>query len=609
MRLRLLLALVAFPSFMLAVATSQPPKEGKEKAPPKLEPGKMLPSPLRQALELTEEQAQKLDAIEKAAYEKLLKVLTQAQRQQMEELATKGPGRGLDPKGPTRRETTPLPRPILPPGPRILNPAKLDFLASPQTPDVHFTLTGDAAEGDLGDWRKEHSGRGIRFLSGEDSNRDGKSFGSASWMAKGINAKLGRWYRFRADVLVQDGFQVPQGELYLDVEFFKDNGKNPLDHIKKSVLEQIERQRKDFLDPATNKSLGHGTWRSVAIEFRTPFTEIDALRLSIGFVGGRGTRDDSELWVREIELTPIPDPKEYLAPTKGEAKQPLALKSLVNLGGRWYYDPRGEKTEIPKQFDHTNVDRLYYLTDRLEAPFAGNVSSWLRRGYLDRDGNVIEKDRFIPDAVTISFTNQHLVMRSRNLPNHPTAVFPDRTRFLDGNPNSIREQNYTWYLPLEPKENPNHIAMKPKNENRALPMGPIGVAVNGVVFFNPFDESNEIDAVWRLDRCCGHPSPGQEYHYHKYPVCTNTSWNDDGESHSPLIGFAFDGFPVYGPYEAAGEMAKDSKKNPLNDFNLHFDEARGFHYHVTPGQSPHLIGGFWGELDARNRGKKGGKKN
>ena len=68
------------------------------------------------------------------------------------------------------------------------------------------------------------------------------------------------------------------------------------------------------------------------------------------------------------------------------------------------------------------------------------------------------------------------------------------------------------------------------------------------------------------------------------------------------IGFAFDGFPVYGPYEAAGELAKDSKARPLNAFNLHEDDDRGPHYHVTPGKFPHLIGGFWGEFESKNRG-------
>ena len=105
----------------------------------------------------------------------------------------------------------------------------------------------------------------------------------------------------------------------------------------------------------------------------------------------------------------------------------------------------------------------------------------------------------------------------------------------------------------------------------------------------------------RLDRCCGHPSPGFEYHYHKYPVCVKSPWTDDGKGHSPLIGFAFDGFLIFGPYEAEGELAKDSHKNPLNAFNIHYDEARGWHYHVTPGKFPHLIGGYWGLADSRNR--------
>ena len=47
-------------------------------------------------------------------------------------------------------------------------------------------------------------------------------------------------------------------------------------------------------------------------------------------------------------------------------------------------------------------------------------------------------------------------------------------------------------------------------------------------------------------------------------------------------------------------MAKDDASNPLNEFNLHEDTARGPHYHVTPGQFPHIIGGYWGFVDRRN---------
>jgi hypothetical protein len=51
---------------------------------------------------------------------------------------------------------------------------------------------------------------------------------------------------------------------------------------------------------------------------------------------------------------------------------------------------------------------------------------------------------------------------------------------------------------------------------------------------------------------------------------------------------------------AKGLMAKDDTKNPLDAFNMRFDEDRGWHYHVTPGQFPYVIGGFAGTVDPRN---------
>jgi len=138
------------------------------------------------------------------------------------------------------------------------------------------------------------------------------------------------------------------------------------------------------------------------------------------------------------------------------------------------------------------------------------------------------------------------------------------------------------------------------NSNRALPMGPIGFAVNGVVFFNPFDQG-QVDATDLMDRCCGHPNQINQYHYHKYPVCVKSPFADEGKEHSPLIGWAFDGYAIYGPYEAEGVMAKDSKANPINEFNGHNDSKRGWHYHVSPGKFPYVIGGYWGNVDLGNR--------
>ena len=106
--------------------------------------------------------------------------------------------------------------------------------------------------------------------------------------------------------------------------------------------------------------------------------------------------------------------------------------------------------------------------------------------------------------------------------------------------------------------------------------------------------------VW-LDSCCGHPQQHGVYHYHKYPSCLKSPFADDGKQHSPVIGFAFDGFPIYGPYEDNGIMARDLKGAAALDVcNGHGDKARGYHYHVTPGRFPYVIGGYAGVPEVSN---------
>jgi hypothetical protein len=47
-------------------------------------------------------------------------------------------------------------------------------------------------------------------------------------------------------------------------------------------------------------------------------------------------------------------------------------------------------------------------------------------------------------------------------------------------------------------------------------------------------------------------------------------------------------------------MARDSTSNPLNAFNACYDKERGWHYHVTPGKFPYIIGGFFGKVESGN---------
>jgi len=583
----MLLMMVVMSLVAGGIVMSQPPG-----GPPPFELGRLIPPGLRQQLDLTPEQLKGIEALEAETKGRLEKILNKEQQKM-----AAGPA---GPRGRLDRSNTLVPVLAEKPGPIVVAPEPLAVVSENGAPKLE--LQGDAFEGALGDPVKEGGYRGIRLPSGSDRNGDGSRSGAATLTINGLKPQTGRWYSVKMRLLVQDDFKVSNEKTpRLTVAFFKDNGTNSLDSISKPLRESIERDKVSLRDAGTNKNLGQASWRWHGFDFRTPFPEVDTLKITVAYENGEGAGANSEIWISEIDLTLISGGGDAPSPKAPPVPRP---ENLVRIAGRWHFDSTGVSRDIPPRFDHTNAHRLVYLSDRPETPFAGNMSSWLRRGYLDRDGNPVPKDQYIPDAVTLSIEGTHLVMRSRNLPNHPTGVFPDRSRWIDGNPNVIRDQSFTWRLPLEPRENPRHAAMDATNSNRALPMGPIGVAANGVVFYNPFDHIAEADAVWRLDRCCGHPSPMQEYHYHKYPVCVNTPWLDDGAGHSPLIGFAFDGFPVYGPYESAGQLAKDSKATPLNAFNLHEDPARGPHYHVTPGRFPHIIGGYWGVVEPQRRGRR-----
>jgi hypothetical protein len=91
----------------------------------------------------------------------------------------------------------------------------------------------------------------------------------------------------------------------------------------------------------------------------------------------------------------------------------------------------------------------------------------------------------------------------------------------------------------------------------------VGVALNGIPVYNPFEDPNETAAYGRIfSGCCGHPQINGVYHYHKYPTCLRLikdDWKSEKDKcdeldallvangHSPLIGFAADGWPIYGP--------------------------------------------------------------
>jgi hypothetical protein len=183
--------------------------------------------------------------------------------------------------------------------------------------------------------------------------------------------------------------------------------------------------------------------------------------------------------------------------------------------------------------------------------------------------------------VKVEQTDQLLIVHSDGIPDHPTGPFPN-----PHNPNRILRQNYTFKIPLHPKR---------ADHTSRLPMGPIGVAINGIPFYNPYTaEGTDAAKSEVFDECCGHPDPMGRYHYHIYPRCIHTSFSDPAGQHSPVIGYAFDGYAIYGPNSDGGKLPTD-----LDECNGHTDATRGYHYHVTQ-KYPYIMGAYRGMVERSN---------
>src|SRR5690349_17130681 len=75
--------------------------------------------------------------------------------------------------------------------------------------------------------------------------------------------------------------------------------------------------------------------------------------------------------------------------------------------------------------------------------------------------------------VKVEETADFVIVHSDGIPDHSTGQYPNPK-----NPNTIKEQNYTFKIPKQPSYS---------TKITQLPMGPIGVAINGVPFYNPFN--------------------------------------------------------------------------------------------------------------------------
>lgn len=172
--------------------------------------------------------------------------------------------------------------------------------------------------------------------------------------------------------------------------------------------------------------------------------------------------------------------------------------------------------------------------------------------------------------------------------NTPTGTFPvaqdDPAFQIDRNPNSIRAQQVAWTLPRTPA-----AAAQPS----CVPMGPIGVALNGVAIFNALDAGLR-DAVAHevQDLCSGHPEMRGTYHYHGPSPCLP---NQTGAE--TLVGYALDGFGIFSMYDAHGRELTNADLDACHGrvSEIDWDGTRVSMYHyVLTREYPYTIGCFHG---------------
>ena len=193
-------------------------------------------------------------------------------------------------------------------------------------------------------------------------------------------------------------------------------------------------------------------------------------------------------------------------------------------------------------------------------------------------------DNVLANIQTVQYSTNWVYVNTHGIPTYPTGPF------LDGNPSLASDQNAIFKFPLTPAPN--------TGTPTATTGGNIGVFINGVALFdyrdgvawnsgtnslcggpgNPpcpggpgatMDWNRDAIVAERLGFDCskGHPAMGN-YHHHQNPSAFNLDLNVisticnlyaadglyaiDSTQHSPLLGFAYDGYPIYGAYGYQG---------------------------------------------------------
>jgi hypothetical protein len=200
------------------------------------------------------------------------------------------------------------------------------------------------------------------------------------------------------------------------------------------------------------------------------------------------------------------------------------------------------------------------------------------------------------DVSEVWATSSYVYVKSSGVPSYNVGPFND------GNPAYPSNRNWQLEIPRSPQP--------ATGTHTATGLGAIGLWVNGVPIYNPKDaHSYNNQNIWHnnavvveasgFDSALGHPAPVMGstgnpqpgiYHHHQLsPSLTAQLGGVSSSQFSPLLGFAFDGYPVYGPYGYANTDGTGGITRMTSSYQLRNITQR----HSLSGGST-LTSGQWG---------------
>jgi hypothetical protein len=234
---------------------------------------------------------------------------------------------------------------------------------------------------------------------------------------------------------------------------------------------------------------------------------------------------------------------------------------------------------------------VFACTTQFRVGGAQHVGNWIHGERWDATRKIwVQGEVHWSDArFSIQTQGAQRLLTGNALPvGHATGVFPvarsDPAYLIDHNPNPIEAQTLSFALPLQPA---------PATSPSCVPMGIIGVAVNGVSLFNALDAAGR-DAVAHevQDRCHGHPQGRGIYHYHGSSHCVPGSTENN-----TLVAYALDGFGIYSNHDDSGKeitnVDLDACHGRVSTVLWNGQQQSIYHYVMTR-EYPYTVGCYRG---------------